>query len=88
MNKTITHKYTFSQEEIEKLRDVEAGMVISNAQLNGLMIYKNVILEGVYKRLGIMGEAKKGFKKSIQFNLRENQIIHTETPEKEEDAKK
>lgn len=80
MNKSITHKYTFSKEERNKLLDVQAGLVISNAQINGLQIYKSVILEEVYKRLKLNAEPKEGFTKTIEYNLGDNEIIHTETP--------
>ena len=82
--KPIIKKFTFSKEELGKLRDIQAGLVISEAQMDGLQIYKNVLLESVYKRCGIDGEPRKGYSKSIQYNLAENQIIYTESPIKEE----
>lgn len=88
MNKAITHKYTFSKEELTKLQNIEIGIVNAHATADGLNIYKNAILGSVYKRLGIDREPKKGFSKSIQYHLGQNQIILTEEPKKEEDAKK
>lgn len=82
--KDITKKYTFSKDERDKLRDIQAGMVISNAQINGLQIYKNVILEAVYKKLGIDGEPRKGYSKSITYSLAENEIVYTESLIKED----
>ena len=38
----------------------------------------------IYKRLGIDGEPKKGFTKNIKYNLGVNEIIYTESLEKEE----
>ena len=81
-SRDLVRKYTFSKEERDRLRDIEAGITISNVQIDGMQIYKNGILSTVYKRLGIDGEAKKGFTKSIQYNLGINEIIHTESPEK------
>lgn len=78
--KDIVHKYTFAKDERDKLRDIQAGITISEAQLDGLHIYRNVILTNVYKRLGIDGEPKTGYSKGIRYNLAENEIIHTETP--------
>jgi len=86
--KPIIKKFTFSVEERNRLRDLEIGIIASNAQLDGMQIYKNALLGGVYKRLGIDGEAKKGFSKSITYNIGVNEITLTETPVKEELAKK
>ena len=78
--KNIVKKYTFSKEELEMIRDLDAGIIISKAQIDGMAIYKNAILGSVYKRLGIDGEPRKDFTKSIQYNLSENEITYTETP--------
>jgi len=80
----IVKKFTFSSEERDKLRDLEAGITISSVQIDGMQIYRNGILDMVYKRLGIDGEPKKGFTKNIKYNLGVNEIIYTESLEKEE----
>ena len=81
--KPIIKKFTFSVEERNRLRDLEIGIIASNAQLDGMQIYKNAILGGVYKRLGIDGE-KKGYNKSISYNIGINEITYTESPLPEE----
>jgi len=78
--KDIIKKFTFSKEEQSKLQNIQIGMINSEATLDGLNIYKNVFLQGVYKRLGIEGEAKKGYSKSIQYNLSRGEIIYTQSP--------
>ena len=75
-----TKKFTFSTEELTKLKDLEAGIIISRAQIDGMQIYKNAILSATHKRVGIDGEAPKGFTKNIQYNLGKNEIIYTEIP--------
>ena len=87
-SKKIEKKFTFSEQERNKLRDVQAGIVIGEAQLDGLHIYKNVFLEGVYRRLGINGDPKKGNSKSITYNLSKNEILYTEEPIKDLTVKK
>lgn len=82
--KDISKQFTFSKEELQKLKDVQAGITISNAQSDGLKIYKNAILSAVYQRLGIEGEAREGYSNNIQYNLFENKIIYTESPIKKE----
>ena len=86
--KDIVKKYTFTKEEREKLQNIEIGMINAEATMTGLHMFKNVFLGGVYKRLGIEGEAKKGYSKSIQYNLSANQIVHTQSPIKKGLAKK
>ncbi len=87
--KNLIKKYTFTKQEQAQLRDIEAGIVISNAQLTGLHIFKDAILGSAYKRLGIDGEPRTGFSKSIQYNIGQNEIVYTEEPiKKEENAKK
>lgn len=78
--KPIVKKYTFAKDEVEKLKNIQVGIVAAEASRDGLHIYKNVLLESVYKRCGISGDAKKGFSKSITYNLSENVITYTETP--------
>jgi len=80
MNKPIIKKFTFSSEERDRLRNLEIGIIASNAQLDGIQIYKNALLGAIYKRLGIDGEAKKGYSKGISYNLSENMITYTESP--------
>lgn len=80
MKKDIVHKYSFTKEELSNLMDIQAGITIANAQMTGMQIYKDVILESVYRRLNLKGEPKKGFSKSISYSLRDNVIIHTESP--------
>ena len=86
--KVILKKYTFSTEERDKLRQLEAGITVSRAQVDGMQIYKDAVLSSVYKRLGIDGDPKKGFTKNIRYNLGSNEIEYTETEKKEELAKK
>lgn len=75
-----TKKFTFSTEEHERLQNIEIGIVNAGATLDGLNVYKNMILGSVYKRLGIEGDAPKGFSKNIRYNLRTNQIEYSEVP--------
>jgi hypothetical protein len=72
--------YTFSQEELTKLQNIEIGTINAEATLDGLNIYRNAILGSVYKRLGIDGEPKEGFSKGIRYNLKANKIEYTQTP--------
>ena len=62
-------------------------MVISKAQIDGMNIYKNAILESVYKRCGIDGDPRKGYSKSIEYNLVRNEITYTESLIKDEPKK-
>jgi hypothetical protein len=89
-SKNIPRKYTFSKDEREKLQNIQIGIINAEATLDGLNIYKNMLLESVYKRLGIAGEPNKGYSKSIRYNIRENIIEYLEEPIKEEkkDVKK
>ena len=84
MQKDIVKIYTFSKEEHDTLQNIHIGITASNAQLDGMQIYKNVILSNVYKRLGIDTEPVKEWSKSISYNLSENTITYTRTPKKEE----
>ena len=84
MDKDIVKRYSFSDEERNKLQDLEIGIVSARAALDGMQIYKNAILSSVYKRLGIDGEENKEWTKRIQYNLSENVITYTRTPKKEE----
>ena len=74
----IIKKFTFSKEEKEKLENIQIGLINAEATLDGLHIYKEVFLEGVYKRLGINKEIK-GYKSHIQYNLGTGEITYTET---------
>lgn len=76
----MVKKFTFSKEEVTKLTDLDAGIIISRAQIDGMQIYKNAILGATYKRLGIDKDAPKGFTKNIQYNLGENRIEYSEIP--------
>ena len=89
-NKDIVKKFSFSKEEKTMLENLEIGITASKAQLDGMFVYKNAILSSVYKRLGIDGEAQKGYSKSIQYNLFNNEIVYTQSPikEKKEEEKK
>lgn len=82
--KDIVRKYTFTKEERDALSDLQIGMIAAKAQLDGMNMYKNVALMGVYKRLGIDGEPRKGYQKFIDYNLGANEIIYTEHPIPEE----
>jgi len=82
--KPIVKRYLFSTEEHDKLQNIHIGIAASNAQLDGMQIFKNVILGGVYKRLGIDTEPNKEWSKSISYNLSDNTITYTQTPKKEE----
>lgn len=84
MTKDIVKKFTFSQEEKNKLQNIQIGVINAEATLDGLTIYKNVLLGSVYKRCGIDGDPQKGYSKNIRYNLAENQIVYTESPVKEE----
>lgn len=83
-SKKITKKFTFSTEELNKLKDVQVGIVAAQASLDGLHIYKNVMLDSTFKRLGIDGDPKKGNTKSINYNLAKNEIIYEEEPIKKD----
>ena len=78
MNKKIVKKYTFSNEERERLQNIQIGMINAQATLEGLQVFKQVFLENVYKRCGISGEDKKGWNSSITYNLSENVITYTQ----------
>lgn len=80
----LVKKFTFSKEEHNKLQNIQIGMINAEATLDGLNIYKNVLLQGVYKRCGIDGEPRIGYSKSIQYNLSQNEIVYTELPIKKE----
>ena len=84
MQKDIIKTYTFSKEEHDKLQNIHIGITASNAQLDGMQIFKNVILSQVYKRVGIDTEPSTEWSKSIKYNLSDNTIIYTRTPKKEE----
>jgi len=86
-NVLVKH-YSFSKEEKEKLENIQIGIINAQATMEGLQIYKNVLLESVYKRCGIAGDPRKGFNKSIQYNLGENVIIYTEEPIEATEIKK
>ena len=79
-DKPIVKKYTFAKDEKQKLENIQIGIIASEASRDGLVIYKNVLLESVYKRCGISGDTKKGFEKNITYNLSENVITYTEAP--------
>jgi hypothetical protein len=78
--KDIVKKFSFSKEEREKLQNIQIGIITAEATLDGLHIYKNVFLGGVYKRLGIDKDPRKGYSKSIRYNLRLNKIEYIESP--------
>ena len=82
-NKDLVKTYTFSKEEHDKLQNIHIGITASNAQLDGMQIYKNVILGEVYKRVGIDTEPSKEWNKSISYNLSDNTITYTRTPKEE-----
>jgi hypothetical protein len=79
-DKDIVKKFNFSKEELNMLQDLEIGITASRAQLDGMQVYKNGALSVAYKRLGIDDEAKKGYTKSIRYNLHTNEIVYTESP--------
>lgn len=84
MKKDLVKTYTFSKEEHDKLQNIHIGITAANAQLDGMQIFKNVILGNIYKRLKIDTEPSKEWSKSISYNLSENTITYTRTPKKEE----
>ena len=84
MNKDIVKTFYFTQEEREKLQNIQLGIINADATITGLQMFKNIFLGDIYKRLGIDGEPQKGYSKSIQYNLTEGKIVHTESPIKEE----
>ncbi len=86
--KEIIKKFSFTTQELNKLHDLQAGIVISQAQLDGMQIYKNVVMDQVHQRLGIQGNPPQGFSKSISYNLAQNEIIYRETPIPKEEPKK
>jgi hypothetical protein len=86
-NKNIVKRFSFSDEEKRKLDKIHAGIEIAEATSDGLHIYKNALLAGVYKRCGIDGEPRKGYSKSIRYNLRENLIEYTEAFIEKKDGK-
>lgn len=73
-------KFTFSQEEREMLQNTDLGIINAEATINGLQVYKNMVLNSVYKRLGIDKDAPEGFSKSIKYNLRLGEIEYSEVP--------
>lgn len=73
-------KFTFSQEERERLQNINLGLINAEATIDGLNVYKNMLLSSVYKRLGIDGDAPKGFSKNIRYNLKLGEIEYSETP--------
>lgn len=87
MPKDIIKKFNFPAEEREKLRDLTAAITVSEQQIDGMQVMKNYILGAVYNRLGIAGDPRKGYSKSIKYNLGANEIIYTESPVKEEPKK-
>jgi hypothetical protein len=86
-NKNIVKRFSFSDEERRKLENIQIGIINAEATSDGLHIYKNALLAGVYKRCGIDGEPKKGYSKSIRYNLRENLIEYTEAFIEKKDGK-
>lgn len=83
-SKKITKKFTFTTEERNKLEDIQVGIVAAQASVDGLHIYKNVLLDAAFKRLGIDGDPKKGNSKSINYNLAKNEILYEEEPIKKD----
>lgn len=75
----IVKHFTFRKEDKDKLQNIQIGIINAEATLDGLNIYKNVILGQTYKRLGIDGDPRKGYSKSIRYNLTRNEIVYTET---------
>ena len=87
--KDLVKTFYFTQQEKDKLQDIQIGLINADATLTGLHMFKNMFLGNIYKRLGIAGEPKTGFSKSISYNLTEGKIIYTESPiKKEENVKK
>ena len=86
--KDIVKKYTFTKEEMKALQNLEIGIIAQSAAVNGMQVMKSGLLKSIYQRLGIDGEPKKGYSKSIQYNLSANQIVHTQSPIKKGLAKK
>lgn len=84
MKKDIIKKFNFNKQEREQLQDIQIGITSHNAAITGMQIYKGAILEECYKRLGIDGDATKGYSKTIQYNLHEGVVTLTESPIKEE----
>ena len=81
----IVKKYTFVKEDVDKLRNVEIGIINAQATNTGLNIFKDIILGKAYKNLGIDKDPQKGYSKSITYNLAHNEITHTESPIKKEE---
>lgn len=71
--KNTTKKYTFSAQERDKLQNIQIGIINAEATLDGLNIYKNILLQGVYKRLNLDPEKNK-----ITYNLSQNEITTEE----------
>lgn len=86
MNKDIVKKFSFTEQERSQLQNIQIGIVNAQATNDGLNIYKNMVLGGVYKRLGIEGDPLKGHSKTIQYNLGKNEIVYTQSPIKEKNA--
>lgn len=80
--KDIVKTFTFSQQERERLQNIEIGLINAEATLTGLSIYKNGFLQNVYKRVGIDKDPQKGYTKDIRYSLTPNMITYTETPVK------
>lgn len=79
-DQSIHQTFSFTEQARTQLQNIQIGIINAQASMDGLQIYKNVILEQEYKRLGIDGEPKLGFNKSIRYNLAENKILHTSEP--------
>ncbi len=84
MKKDIVKTFYFTKEEREKLQNIQLGIINADATITGLQMFKNIFLGDIYKRLGIDKDPQKGYSKSIQYNLTEGKIVHTESPIKEE----
>ena len=83
----IVKKYQFSKEEHDKLQNIHIGMVAASAQLDGMQIFKNVILNEVYKRVGIDTKPSEEWDKSINYSLAENTITFTKILKKKVESK-
>lgn len=86
--KDLVKKFNFTKQERDKLQDIQIGLIAADASITGLHMFKNVFLGDIYKRLGIDGEPRTGFSKSISYNLAEGTVTYTESPiKKEKDVK-
>jgi len=88
MKKDLVKTFYFTKQEKEKLQDIQLGIVNADATMTGLHMFKNMFLGDIYKRLGIDGEPRTGYSKSISYNLSKGEVTYTESPIKEESAKK